>query len=120
MGCDIHCYLESRDEDGQWVGEHDGALGRDYTMFAHMAGVRDYIGIEPISEPRGLPCDVSKSAKNCHKDWGGDAHSASWLTKDELRQVQAALAEASSSNRGLNSLLSHMEDTDRLVFWFDN
>jgi len=69
MGCDIHAYIdydEFKNKDGKWFATcfaKDVELGRNYTLFALMAGVRydprtdrDYA---PLFEPRGLPERVS-------------------------------------------------------------
>lgn len=55
---------------------------RDYAMFAVLADVRndgDYI---PISEPRGLPFDVTKQALARLSD----EHSQTWLSLQDLTQ----------------------------------
>lgn len=81
MGCDIHLYVEVR-EDGQWVNKplRHTYDGRNYNLFAILAGVRNRHDILPISDPRGLPPDVSKEVEG---EADGD-HSHSWLTLAEL------------------------------------
>lgn len=64
MGCDIHAYIEySKSDSGKWycfAGEIDP--GRNYAIFAHLAGVRDATGlVTPIAADRGLPCDASRT-----------------------------------------------------------
>jgi len=77
MGCDIHMYVEKKNlESGGWefapAGEEspgtrsygdtlycDWYSGRNYELFAILAGVRNSSGLTPISEPRGLPDNVS-------------------------------------------------------------
>lgn len=68
MGCDIHLFIEYK-QDGQsllgwWAfgGEH--RLDRDYRLFARMAGVRNYWDAVPISNPRDLPDDASWQVKD--------------------------------------------------------
>lgn len=75
MGCDIHSIAE-RKVDGKWVPiETDGRESswgtffsrkaeylepfnwRNYSVFAFLAGVRNYDHCEPLSEPKGLPDD---------------------------------------------------------------
>lgn len=81
MGCDIHTRTEKRDGD-RWI-----SLGyqpfdwRCYGMYAFLAGVRNYSGVTPIAEPRGLPPDTSYVETD--EDWLGE-HSFSWLSLDEL------------------------------------
>lgn len=115
MGCDIHCYAEKRTADGwdQLVGfeseyydpDHEyfsqdrfktsphPLCGRNYTLFAAMANVRNGRGfagcdigdrVEPIAMPRGLPPDVCGEIKEEAEYWGGDGHSHSWLTAREI------------------------------------
>lgn len=111
MGCDIHLFGERR-VDGKWESvdewvtedfagyiytsvKRDARLydGRNYDLFAILANVRNGYGFAgvltgtgfiPISEPRGLPTDVSPEVKANSMDWGGDGHSHSWLTLREL------------------------------------
>lgn len=85
MGCDIHAYVEKR------VGDHWEALefeifedGRSYSIFGFLAGVRNYSAVTPIAEPRGLPADVSDTVRASFEQWGGDGHTSSWLTLEEL------------------------------------
>jgi len=86
MGCDIHAHTEIK-VDGEWLYFADNFITRNYTVFAKMAGVRNYDDIEPISEPRGLPDDISKMTR-LHRDrWGVDGHSDSWLSFDEICEL---------------------------------
>jgi hypothetical protein len=48
------------------------------------SGVRNYSGIVPISEARGLPKDVSREVEDNIKNTGYYPHSASWLSMQEL------------------------------------
>jgi hypothetical protein len=104
MGCDIHFFVERRKR-GRW-GEvykkekveirypkgkpyvyytnYYGYRGRNYDLFAILAGVRNYNDIQPISEPRGLPDDVCKPIKKESDAWDCDGHSHSYLTLKEL------------------------------------
>lgn len=112
MGCDIHICCEVRRMD-VW---YDATLykvnryydpthpesgepmyvpkyifeGRDYKLFSILAGVRNYGDVEPISEPRGLPYNVSASVKEQSDAWGIDGHSHSYLTLRELMEYQTA------------------------------
>lgn len=95
MGADIHAAVE-RLVGGRWKFAGPLELGRNYDLFAVMAGVRGEH--EPISQARGLPIDVdptSCSVDGCgvladecgagpgYHDLG--EHSHSWLTLAELR-----------------------------------
>lgn len=111
MGCDIHFYVE-RKVDGKWVtadtwtpDEYDAGRmcvpyktrlyrDRNYDLFAMLANVRNGYGFagcdtgdgfKPLSEPKGLPADVSPEVKAESDHWGVDGHSHSWLTLTELK-----------------------------------
>ncbi|WP_148596258.1 hypothetical protein [Aquisphaera giovannonii] len=67
--------------------------GRNYSLFAILADVRNgrgFAGIDtgngfvPIDDPRGLPDDVSEPVKADSDRWDGDGHSHSWFTVAEL------------------------------------
>ena len=66
---------------------------RNYDLFAILAGVRNGRGFagcdmgdgfNPISDPRGLPQDVSALLKAESDNYGSDGHSHSWFTVNEL------------------------------------
>jgi len=68
--------------------------GRNYRLFGMLAGVRNGVGVAgadmgdpvvPIAEPRGVPKDASGGFLTEVRGWGGDGHSHSWLTLEELR-----------------------------------
>lgn len=104
MGCDIHSFAEIRNkETNKWekVGDHFSLDQfdidfykkekgehpfdwRSYSMFAFLAGVRNYDYCEPLSEPKGIPDDVSEEVKEMYDGFSVDAHSASFLTTKEL------------------------------------
>ena len=154
MGCDIHCNLEHRrNTESDWYdidlykknkyfGEDDEPEywkvslynRRSYFLFGLLAGVRNY-EVEPISQPRGIPDDVSESIKECYNKWGNDAHTPSWYTLYELKKAQNTLDEQvlqelidaielryiQSENYGYKKTLTEDEEKRiRLVFWFDN
>lgn len=105
MGCDIHMHVEyKRRSDGRWVcgdyfylnpyyGEDEEEKeyelvgffdSRNYTLFSTLANVRNYGNTPFISNPRGLPEDVSSYVQKDAEYWGDDGHSHSWLTLKEL------------------------------------
>lgn len=108
MGCDIHSVAIDTNgkpiEGGNWAdgaeanegkhwftGEGEPFGWRNYGVFGFLAGVRNYSGIAPISEPRGLPADIA--APHGDEHWLGD-HSFSWLSVSELEAFDYdALAE---------------------------
>jgi hypothetical protein len=84
MGCDIHSQAEHI-VDGKWrrVGSaYQPFNWRCYGIFAFLAGVRNYSGIKPIAEARGMAPDVDYDDGDSDH-WLGD-HSHSWLALDEL------------------------------------
>lgn len=129
MGCDIHLHVEIK-VGGKW--EHWGAPdpGRRYSLFALMAGVR---GDEaPVVPPRGVPKDTNPLTRRDFEEWGADAHTPSWLTWDEMREVGKRFNEAWPAERliSIEHDILHCylpcwgEDQEepeaRVVFWFDN
>lgn len=82
MGCDIHAMIERKahwaGDSKAWYNSGDPDIGRNYEMFAVLAGVRNYDGIEPISEPRGMP-----SFKEWHEYSDGECW-ASWHSREEM------------------------------------
>lgn len=81
MGCNIHTRAE-RCIVGKWhvIPGLSPFDWRSYGMYAFLAGVRNYSGIQPIAPLRGLPSDLALDDDN---EWPGD-HSYSWLLVSEL------------------------------------
>ena len=69
MGCDIHEYLEYRPNGNTtwYIHRASVSLGRNYSVFAHLAGVRNYGEVTPIAAGRGLPVDADHRTRceNC-------------------------------------------------------
>lgn len=135
MGCDIHAHAERKDESGNWVHIDmvDPLGGRYYPVFIFLAGVRSDGECQPISNPRGMPDDVCQKTRSDHDSWGWDAHSASWLSIDELlsfdySQViepnqytceRQTLAEFLGPTFQKNLAALKEAGAERVVFWFD-
>ena len=85
MGCYIYSYTETRDtKTGKWGFSRLGPFtDQHYGSFGLLAGVRNYSAVTPISEPRGIPDDVSDEVRRKSKH-SGEAHNASWFTLAEL------------------------------------
>lgn len=67
MGCDIHCFLEFKYNDGQWESFSKKIRpGRDYEVFSFLAGVRGYGDIQPLVDPRGFPKDAGYDASDSY------------------------------------------------------
>ena len=115
MSCIIASFAEKRNKDtGKWEEVRDAFTltkydaerenkkkgdnpfyWQSYSLFAFLAGVRNYDECEPISEPKGLPNDSEYLNEIENDGWGGDTtrrqnilddsnHSYSYLTLREL------------------------------------
>jgi hypothetical protein len=106
MGCDIHAVIE-RKSTHRWLCSGDPDIGRNYEMFAALAGVRNRDGITPVAEPRGFPSfkdwvdghsngerwmrfatwedQPCSSIVDKAETYGLDGHSHSWLTLAEIK-----------------------------------
>ncbi len=145
MGCDIHLHSEIK-INGVWHHYANMALGntRSYTLFAMMAGVRNEDGeIEPVSQPRGLPGELSEPTALEYEIEKLDAHSMSWFGPDQIVKLYALWDKSrkqfhlgqmdldtdffgylfgnswASFNRFREDYPKEIEDI-RWVFWFDN
>jgi len=85
MGCDIHPYWEVRDPEGNWHMIESVDCGRSYAWFGVAAGVRQESEIS--REQKGMPDNPSWAWEYLCESWGLDFHSKSWLTPQELRDV---------------------------------
>lgn len=63
MGCDIHGVIEQRKPGGNWSAcpAQIKRLSRDYAVFAHLGGARNYGAADPVAAKRGIPEDA------CHE-----------------------------------------------------
>lgn len=148
MGCDIHLYIETKNEDMSWglftdyiqiTGEETRRtqeeykamygyyeslyISRDYDLFSVLAGVRG--DLEPIDYPIGFPDDCSQDFLDVMKSWGSDAHSETHYTLDKLLEY-FELPENAERFRYFSELLiqirklkKYAEDI-RLLIFFDN
>ncbi len=96
MGTSIHAYAERRTNDRWSIASINGNIPDDardtkvlnwqnYTLFGWLADVRNYAMVPSISNPRGLPKDVSGVVSNmaAHARARGDG-SFTWLSLREL------------------------------------
>lgn len=149
MGCDIRMFTEVKAPQGSWhchtqesffTEEDDGFtypvldqfpdLSRDDTLFGLLSeGVR--IECEFAFPQRGVPEDVSYEVGELYKFEDADAHSANWLTFNELQEKAAQLLftpgeRAAYCLQQLQALLAELRTVEeapeniRIVFWFDN
>lgn len=135
MGCDIHLYVEIK-IGGQWYVYNHPHVPRNYELFAIMAGVRNYDKILPIAEPRGIPEDVSLVCGLDYAWLGQDAHSASYLTCEEMGRLLHWFEEREDwtyydafgflFGDSIEDFREHSKSYPdsvqdaRVVFWFDN
>lgn len=90
MGCDIHGYVEVQKYDfGNWYDciNIRSIVGRNYDMFALLFGVRNSASFIPVAPDRGLPPLVSDRTKEDFESWGANAHSASWISYQEITRI---------------------------------
>ena len=59
--------------------------GRNYNLFGFLAGVRNQEN--QYFKPKGFPKNASKEIKKIFKSWGRDAHTPSYLTLAELKEI---------------------------------
>ena len=124
MGCNIHGYVEVKQGDRWHPWLTEPYLDRDYHVFAKLANVTNYGEIEPISEPRGFPEDISYEMDELHEKMDGDAHSLSWVTAQELL-LGLATIEIDIEWHVFIDLVKVLIrffgiDNIRFVFFFDN
>lgn len=115
MGCSIHVHVEVKVGD-TWHHQSQGNFFRSYDLFAMMADVRNEGNIAPISEPRGLPDDVTETTYLGSEEWGDDGHSHSWLSSKEVGLVEKWIEPIDDWKW---NDFGEVDDW-RLVFWFDN
>lgn len=113
MGCDIHMFTEIK-RNGTWIegdfwcpnpdyinaSEEDKkyfnplhvpdtqriyTAGRNYALFGVLAKVR-WQSLPCISEPKGIPNNLSPNITEELRRWGQDAHTCSWYTLKELKE----------------------------------
>jgi hypothetical protein len=134
MGCDIHAYIDY-DHLGSISNLYGRLyLGRDYTLFGLIAGVRGQC--HPVVAPRSLPSVTSFSVRyeaySRLEELKPDYHSHTWLTTDEVASVAKEYKKlVPESERGLillqwqgiHLLMKHLARnscTPRFVCWFDS
>lgn len=121
MGCDIHMHVECKRR-GEWVLHSEDIYDcRNYELFGILAGVRG--SSEPISYIKGLPSDVTDDVKSLYDSWEGGAHSASWLTFNEIYNSRFYYENASLQHISFDMRRAKREaqaEDVRIVFWFDS
>ena len=130
MGTDIQLHVEI-ELDNQWHHWATPSIRQNYQLFGKMAGVR---GIEdPITKPKGLPNDITLLTTLDYQRSKEDAHTASWLNRNEIEELSDWLNETYDFglrydlefgilhtylfDNGITELTNGVTDV-RLVFWF--
>ena len=142
MGCDIHLHTEVK-INGEWQHYSVCHVTRNYALFALMADVRNDGSIEPVSLQKGLPMNMTPLTKFDYQDWKLDAHSSSWLTASEIKELHEKCKELNifkydRSMFGFSDSFGYLFGNDwsgfikypderlegledvRFIFWFDN
>jgi hypothetical protein len=149
MGCDIHMCVEIL-KDNKWHNidyfKRDIESGettyvpiwsdRCYGLFSILANVRNDDNIIPISEPKGLPDDISSLTQEVYDYWEEDAHSKSYLLLSELKKYDKNKLSEYPTEKNFDDLIHRLEirhnenwksgmdvypdNNIRIVFWFDN
>lgn len=126
----------------EYIVSYDDAVAkkRNYPFFALLADVRNGYNIPPLSEPKGLPDDLSKQVKEQYEFMKSDYHSASYFTLQELKEakmnhINEVLTDEQRSlvESAFDDLLTQLKkkanprlyrkilsNQIRFVFWFDN
>jgi hypothetical protein len=84
------CPLEEDGSDEEVYLQMDSPYhGRNYMLFAWLADVRNttYGDVPVLSEPRGLPIDVSEEIRKLSNQIGIDGHSHSWYLVSEILEA---------------------------------
>lgn len=91
MGCDIHLHIEVKVKD-IWLHYAAPEVDRSYMLFTKMGNVRRDDGrleldIKELSDCRGLPNDISDLTRVVYEWEKPDAHSMSWLSSSEIKEL---------------------------------
>lgn len=129
---DIKVQIECEGTDDEYTYiSYDEGIGRNYALFADLAGIRGY-----GPDPKGIPDGISSIVAKVISQWKGDGHSHSFMSLGELKKLmkkrgydvknnkmftscQAISKELSQIDKilldGNKSIVEH-----RVVFFFDN
>ncbi len=121
MGCDMHGWIEVK-KDSTYIAIKEQDFDRNYKRFSELAGVRG----DGDKLPKGIPTNISETAKYHIEQWGTDGHSHSYMPLTEAVPIFLKTEYELSNHQKecpLNSFFNiYNEDISclRLVFWFDN
>lgn len=103
MGTDVHIHIEHRSSKTKRY-KYGGMIfcKRNYHVFDIMSGEEEQDKRDSLFPVRGLPGDVTQATLKDYRDWGGDAHHASWLSTIEFA---ACIVEAYNRMNSFEELL---------------
>jgi hypothetical protein len=137
MGCDIHLYIEQKKKDKWHEIKVDKRLlpdGRNYDLFAFLAGVRNYEPLKktPLFPHRGIPDDTSMPKNDTDDFWIGD-HSFTYAYLNEILEAPWESVDLECSYfyifflyilPRLSSCITFLSDDEkkniRIIMGFDN
>ena len=145
MGCDIHFHIEIK-VDGIWHHYARPNIIRNYLLFSLLAGVRNSTNLTPISEPKGIPSNITRVTEIDLEYWSNDGHNHSWLSSDEIvileerwgllakeynipwvdSDLEMVILSTYFFGNSFAGFKKHPEDNPkevedvRFIFWFDN
>lgn len=137
MGCDIHGVYQVKFPSGGWRTWGEIEDDRNYVWFSIIAGVRNYLELDPIQMDRGFPPgfhvenDEHREYRHRMMDerklWMGD-HSFGWVTLKEIEDWPGWTDELRESCAPYLAWVQFIRtkwrdraaDELRIVFGFDN
>jgi hypothetical protein len=124
MGCDIHGWIEVKVGDKYVAVKELEDRSRNYKRFAALAGVRNSCEMKHVI-PKGIPSDISDTARYHVVSWGVDGHSHSYLPLKDAAEIFLSTDYGPPYFAKTYPLLRYFDYDDdvenaRLVFWFDN
>ncbi len=136
MGSNMYVHVEVRDSSQRLPNWNyvpgDFYDGRNSTIFALLAGVRNHEGIQPLAAPRGLPEDATNEVKRIYYAEADlqdpEDQVTTWFTLAELEEKVdwerfiGVWHESDFSVRTmakLRKLYEHNSEV-RIIVWFDD
>lgn len=88
MGTTIKLHIEIK-INGKWLHWNHPRLPQDYEFFTKIANLRpDDYDVEPVSEPKGLPQNITRTVEIHYQHWKNDTFGESWLNSKEIAEVR--------------------------------
>ena len=115
MGCDIHVYIEYKSKnhkDGYAWNSFGGRInpGRNYAMFALLAGVRNYDAELPVTFPlRGTPNDAGYKSSSDNQMYISDTSEGEDYVKSERAKqwVESGSSKYINNHEGKPTWVTH-------------